>query len=262
MTPSDETDRQRLSAVAHASSLMWGPMSLATVDQVISQVERHAHDPIVSAIDLGCGPAELARRVAERFGSRVTAIDTSRYALDEARRRLAASGARDLVDLRLGDVRDIEAEPAFDLVACIGPGWRSGGWQRFATWASAFARQDGLLLLADGAWRTPPSADDLDRLGMAADDYLPTAEVEGAVRTAGVEPLWSHRSRRDEWDGYAAAYREALRRFSREHADDPLAEAAARRAGPGWSEFELLHAVLDFVILLCRAPMPLRQSTA
>jgi hypothetical protein len=85
---------------------------------------------------------------------------------------------------------------------------------------------------------------------MASDEYVETEEVEDEVRSAGVEPAWSHRASRAEWDAYAESYRGALAAFPRRHPDDPIAPAAAERAGPGWAQFELLHEVLDFTVLI------------
>ncbi len=72
------------------------------------------------------------------------------------------------------------------------------------------------------------------------------------MRAGGVEPVWSRLASRDEWDAYGATYREALASFARDHPGDPIAPAAAERAGSGWAEFELLHEVLDFGLVIGR----------
>jgi SAM-dependent methyltransferase len=257
-----ETDRQRLSAIAHTGSLMWGPISESTLDALLAAIEGEAAAPNRRVIDLGCGPAELSRRLAERSGARVVAVDVSPFAIEEAGRRLAASAARELVELRLGDVTELEGGGGYDRVICIGPGWKSGSWLHLGRWATRFASRNALLVLGEGAWRRHPSTAELARLGMTSEDYPASEDVEGMMESAGLHVAWTHRSDGREWSAYAETYRTALDRFGREHPDDPIAGAALERAGSGWSEFELLHDLLDFVLVVCRAPRALPQSGA
>src|SRR5688500_13527208 len=209
----DSTDRQRLSAIAHTGSAMWGPISERTIEKIVSRAEATMERTSV-ILDLGCGPAELLRRLAERTGASGVGIDASPHAVREARRRLDASPARHRIELRSADVHDVPREPEFDLVICIGPGWDTGGWSELTRWASGFVRTGGHLVLGEGAWRTDPSRETLDRLQMSAADYLPSDQVANAVREAGVEPQWLHRSTPDEWQAYGDAYRGALQRFA------------------------------------------------
>ena len=248
----DLATRQRLSAIAHTGSLMWGPISAPTIDSVMDRLAKLGVGSVTSVVDLGCGPAELSRRIAQNLGARVLAIDASPFAIEEARRRLAGSPAMDRVDLRLGDVHELEAGGDYDLALCIGPGWDAGGWQALSEWAARFVRTEGLVVIGEGAWRSQPSPDALERLGMAAGDYVISDQIEEAVRAGEVDPLWIRLVARDEWDAYGATYRAALASFARDHPDDPIAPAAAERAGPGWAEFELLHEVLDFGLVIGR----------
>jgi hypothetical protein len=48
----DEVGRQRLSAVAHATSTMWGPISEATVDDVVERVASFGIGPGTRVLDL------------------------------------------------------------------------------------------------------------------------------------------------------------------------------------------------------------------
>jgi len=62
-------------------------------------------------LDLGCGRAELALRIIERFGSTVIAIDHSSYMLDAARERAEWTGALHKLHLDDIDIRDFKADP-------------------------------------------------------------------------------------------------------------------------------------------------------
>lgn len=136
----NSTDRQRLSAIAHTGSAMWGPISESTIQEILSRagafIERTS-----GILDLGCGPAELLCRLAERTGTSGVGIDASPHAVEEAARRLDASPARHRIELRVADVHGLPRKPEFDLVICIGPGWDTGGWPELTRWAAGFLGQ-------------------------------------------------------------------------------------------------------------------------
>ena len=247
-------DRQRLSAIAHASTPMWGPIDDRTLHELVDAARDLGLGPASRIIDLGCGPAELLRRIVEATGASGIGVDASRHAIAEARRRLGRAPARDRVELIVDDVHALEASPAFDLVMCIGPGWKGAGWDALARWAARFVVPGGHLVVADGAWRVPPSDDLLRRLDLRTDDRSSTADVIPAVRAAGLEPVRIWRASADAWSAYGTAYRQALQAFATDHPDDPLGPAAEERAGRGWEPYELLHEALDFVIVLARQP--------
>lgn len=243
-------DRQRLSAIAHATSAMWGPITEATLATVVAEVAARGLDARSRLLDLGCGPAELLRRLVAATGARGTGIDSSPFALAEARRRLAGRAEAQRIELRLADVTEEPATAAFDLVACIGPGWAHGGWDRLASWASGFAVPGGWILLGEGAWRTRPSSEDLAALGLSFADYPMSRDVGAAVTRGGATPVWQHVVSPADWDAYGAAYRSAMLAHLEEAPDDPLAPALRERSGEGWPRYERLHRLLDFVIVL------------
>lgn len=234
---------------------MWGPISDATLDDLLERVESLGIGLGSRVLDLGCGPAELLRRIVERTGAFGVGIDASPFAIEEARARVARSGVGDRIELRLGDVNAVDRSPAHDLVLCIGPGWDHGGWHRLVEWTTAFVAPGGHLLVAEGAWRRDPTSTELRALGMTTDSYPLTDRVEGIVARAGVDVLWSHRVGADDWDAYGERYRSAMLSFVESSPDDPLAPVARERSGRGWAMYEVLHSLLDFVFVLGR-PAP------
>jgi SAM-dependent methyltransferase len=248
--PDADTERQRLSAIAHAGSPMWGPLGVETIGELTALVGRHGIDGSSRVLDLGCGPAELLRRICESTGASGAGIDASPFALTEARRRLAGSPARDRVDLRRADATALVARGDQDLVLCIGPGWETGGWSALAAWASGFVAPGGLMLLGEGAWRVDPPPDALVRLGLRAEEYFASSDVPSAVAASGAPVIWSRRATADEWVAYADGYRAAMRAFARDHPADPVTAALRERAEAGWVDYEILHGLLDFVIVL------------
>lgn len=236
---------------------MWGPISEALLERIVDRVQEIGLGPGSRVLDLGCGPAELLRRIVARTGARGLGIDRSSFALEEARRRLDGRPEAARVELREGDVTTGPALESFDLVLCVGPGWDHAGWAELTAFASSFAEPTGHLVLADGAWRSVPEPADLDALGMEADDYPLADGVERLVRRGGAEPIWTAVSTPADWQAYGAAYRGAMLDFLQQAADDPIAALVAERSGPGWDGYERLHRMLDFVIVLAQ-----RSATA
>lgn len=73
----------------------------------------------VRLLDVGCGWGSLALHAARHHGARVVGITISPEQVELARRRVAAEGLDDLVDIRLQDYRDLGAE-RFDAISSIG----------------------------------------------------------------------------------------------------------------------------------------------
>jgi SAM-dependent methyltransferase len=67
-------------------------------------------------LDIGCGTGAVARELARR-GHRVTGVDISAVAVDQARARAAAEGLD--IDFRVGDARKLSLEP-FDAIVDSG----------------------------------------------------------------------------------------------------------------------------------------------
>lgn len=231
---------------------MWGPISEATVDDVVERVAALGIGPGSHILDLGCGPAELLRRIVERTGALGVGLDASLFAIEEARARIARSPVVDRIELRLADVAEVERWQAHDLVLCIGPGWDTGGWKELTDWTAALVTPGGHLLLAEGAWRRRPTRTELRALGIEMDAYPPTEEVERIVAKAGVHVLWSHRVGGEDWRAYGERYRNAMLSFVQASPDDPIAADVRERSGPGWATYNLLHSLLDFVLVLGR----------
>jgi cyclopropane-fatty-acyl-phospholipid synthase len=68
-------------------------------------------------LDLGCGWGALAVHAARTHGCRVTALTLSRRQADWARRRVAAAGLADRVEVRLQDYRDLRGQ--YDAIGSI-----------------------------------------------------------------------------------------------------------------------------------------------
>src|SRR6266508_4869703 len=71
-------------------------------------------------LDVGCGIAAPALRIARRYGCRVTGVNISREQVRQGRELIAARGLSGRVGIRRGDARALEfPDGSFDAVVCL-----------------------------------------------------------------------------------------------------------------------------------------------
>ncbi len=118
-------------------------------------------------LDLGCGRAELALRIIERFGSTVIAVDHSELMLDAARERAEWTGALGKLHLDDTDIRQFQADPeTFHLSVMLGAGGIDGGHGRGSATSSRRGRRGGgYILIGEGYWQRKPPSDYVKFLG-------------------------------------------------------------------------------------------------
>ena len=88
--------------------------SIEKLDRICRKLDLGPRDHVV---EIGCGWGSFAIHAAARYGCRVTAATLSRGQLGEARRRVAAHGLDDRVQIVLRDYRDLHG--AFDKLVSI-----------------------------------------------------------------------------------------------------------------------------------------------
>ncbi len=222
----DEALRQRFSATAHEEMAVMNPLSADTMDRA---VEALALPPGSRVLDLGCGKAELLARIVERYGARGVGVERSPYLLAAARERVAAvsAGTAEIVE---GDARTYTAAEPFDLVLCVGPGWEHAGFAALLDDLEPHVAPGGLLLVADGYWRTEPSAEYLTLLGARRDEMTTHDLNTMAGVDLGMQPLWSGSAGQQDWDRYEFGYFATVDRWAAAHADDPDREAFVEEA--------------------------------
>ena len=75
-------NHQKFSSIAHRDHDYCNPISAVKIEKVLDLLPLNESSRV---LDLGCGRAELALRIIERFGSTVIAVDHSELMLDAAR---------------------------------------------------------------------------------------------------------------------------------------------------------------------------------
>ena len=157
-------------------------------------------------VELAVGSGRVAIPVAEATGRAVLGIDTSPAMLEQARERAAAAGVE--LDLREGDMRDLELDEPAGLVYCpfrgllhlptwadrrrvferVAASLRPGG--RFA-W-NAFAFDHAIAARLDGGHQDTPVPHSLN---YAVGDN----RIDIALEGGGISSLWW--ATRNEWLG-------------------------------------------------------------
>jgi SAM-dependent methyltransferase len=209
-------DRADASRIAHGELRLWNPLSDAALDETIALLEP---PPGGRVLDVACGRAEVLRRVAEGFEVEATGYDS-----DAA---LIESGPPGLELL----VRDTPPPGPFDVVLCIAASHALGGFPDALGALRELVRPGGEVLVGEGYWCQPPSAEYLDALGGASADELP--DYSGLMRAAeqtGLTPLHSSVASEADWDRYEWRLILNAERWAAANPEDPGAEVLRERA--------------------------------
>jgi SAM-dependent methyltransferase len=221
-------NQQKFSAIAHRDHDYCNPLSPQKIERLLDLLTL---DESSRVLDLGCGRAELALRMIERFGATVLAIDNSSYMLDAARERAEWTGALGKLHLDGMDIRDFQADPeTFHLTVMLGAGGIAGGMAGICRQLKTWTRSGGYVLVGEGYWQRRPSAEYLSILGGPDAQFLDhRGNVQAGVE-AGLVPMHAVTANADEWDEYEWKYARSVERYVREQPDDPDARAMLERS--------------------------------
>jgi cyclopropane-fatty-acyl-phospholipid synthase len=148
--------------------------------------------PGTRLLDVGCGWGSLAIHAAREYGARVVGVTVSPEQATLARKRVAAAGVADLVEIRVQDYREITDGP-FDAIASIGMAEHVGKMRYGAYAAGLFALlRPGGRLLNHQITRRPGPADPNERTFIQAyvfpdGELLPVGGVVSRLEEAGFE---------------------------------------------------------------------------
>jgi len=177
-------------------------------------------------LDVGCGWGSFSVRAAAEYGADAVGITLSRPQAEEARRRAAAAGVGDRVEIRVMDYRDLAGE-RFDAISSIGMAEHVGAVQidEYARTLAGLLEPGGRLLNHAIARLRHGDAE----AGAFSERYvfpdaapLHLSRVLLALERAGLEV--------HHVEDYRLDYAETLRHWA-ERLDADL-ERAARLAGP------------------------------
>jgi SAM-dependent methyltransferase len=218
----------KFSAIAHRDHDYCNPIAAAKIERLLDLLPL---DETSRVLDLGCGRAELALRIIERFGSTVVAVDRSSMMLDAARERAEWTGALGKLHLDDVDIADYRADPEnFHLTVMLGAGGIKGGMTGICNRLKHWTRSGGYVLIGEGFWRQKPHSEYLALLGDKDTQFLDHRGNVQAGIDAGLIPMHATTASLDEWDEYEWKYCRAIERYVREQPEDPDIPAMLERS--------------------------------
>jgi SAM-dependent methyltransferase len=212
-------NQQKFSSIAHRDHDYCNPIGAAKIEKVLDLLPLEATSRV---LDLGCGRAELALRIIERFGAVVVAVDHSELMLEAARERAQWTGALGKLHLDDTDIRNFEADPeTFHLSVMLGAGGIDGGMYGICSRLRGWTRGGGYILIGEGYWQRKPHPDYLALLGGGEGQYRDHRGNVQAGVDAGLIPMHAATASPDEWDDYEWKYCRSIERYARERPEDP-----------------------------------------
>jgi SAM-dependent methyltransferase len=244
-------DRQRLSSIAHTHHPIAAPIAGVNVNRLLRRTGRR---PQARILDLGCGEAAWAMQaLAHCPDGHADGVDISPYALERAATAAIDRGLADQLSLHERDARTCVPDGDYDLVLCVGSTHVFGGYAETLDQAGRHVNRDGVLMVGEGFWQSPPPAEALAALDAKASDFSDLAGLAGQAEKAGWTPVYAHVSDDAEWDDYEWSWVGSLTEWALEnpgHPDAPEALAAARDHRTGW--LTGYRGVLGFATLVLR----------
>ena len=244
-------NRDQLSRLAHTDHPLASPLDDASVRRLLALGLPRGDERV---LDLGCGGAEwLLQALQARPGVRAVGVDTSEPALTHARAAAERLGVSDRLVLHHQDATAFTAERPFDLVLCSGTAHVFGGFGPTLAAARRHLAPDGRVLIGDGFWVQPPSAEAIEMLGDAGD----LAGVVDQAVADGWTPVGGHVSTRSELDDYEWAWTSSLASWALDHPEHPDRDQVLEVATTHRSEW--LRDYRDswgFLVLVLRQTSP------
>lgn len=215
--------------------------------------QRLGLGPDSRVLDVASGKGGPAVILAETFGCRLTCVERAPEFVAAARKRTAAAGLDDRIEIVEADAATYEPG-RYDAALCLGASFAYGGLvptlERLRTAAP-------LLAVGEPYWRDwplPAAAAGDHPQRVAEQDWLPLAETIDLAESTGVRVVSLIASSEDDWDRYETLHWKALDQWLAANPDHPAAdEFRARGAAYRTRYLAWQRAVLGWAIFVCRA---------
>lgn len=241
--------------VAYAALPVCNALEMADVEAAAARTDLAVG---ARALDLGCGHAGIAIRLAQRFGLVFDAVDADGAMIDLARERIAEASVQDQVALHHAWSGPFLADqPPYDLIVAIGTIEPVGeGVRAPVDLFAGLARHltpGGWLMWGDLTWKAEPP-EPLRRIIEANNLYADHAGWRAAAEAAGLEVVSAALSDDATWTRYLDGMNQAVRDWTTAHPDRPEAPAIAARGEQVRSLFAFGRDYIDFGLYLLRKP--------
>ncbi|SDI30651.1 SAM-dependent methyltransferase [Nonomuraea jiangxiensis] len=239
-------DRSLISNIAHSDHPIAAPVSAANLDKLLRRTKLGEGARI---LDLGCGEAMWTLRALELFpGSTADGVDISSGALAAAAKDAEARGLSERIRLHEMGAAEFRAAEPYDLVLCVGSTHAFDGLTPSLHAIRQLTRPEGLVLVGEGYWETPPSPELEAEIGK----YPDLAGLVAQAEEPGYRTIYAHTSSSAEWDEYEWSWTGSLVRWAMDNPgpDGDTALAAALEHRDMW--LKGYRGKLGFVTLLLR----------
>ena len=247
--------RWRFTTIAHASHRVLGPLSIATVERMLTRAAYLADPTEGSAdlvLDVGCGKGEMLLRAHQHLGGEALGIEPNPAFAAAARERARELGFASHVTIEECRWQDLPAAPTgVALAICTGSVHAFGSFGAALRALHAVVVPRGLALVAPGYWKQEPAAAYLTALDSTRDEQDDWDGTLARAEASGWRVRHAHASTREEWEAYEHAYADNVRTWCAAHPDDPDTPAFAERIRD-WNALVERHGMdtLGYALLL------------
>ena len=214
--------------ITHREHVVCNPTSEEKLARLVELLRLPADAQVV---DIACGKGEFLIRLAETYDVRGAGIDISPFHIADAKHRLQARVPNAGVTFTQMDGADFtpDAPHSLDLASCLGASWIFGGHAGTLDALLRMVKAGGWVIVGEPFWQQEPSAEYLQALECARDDFGSHVSNAEAGEQRGMELVHTFVSNKDDWDRYEGLQWFAAAEYARTHPDDPdVAEMAER----------------------------------
>ena len=213
--------RDLYTLVGHKSLSFMNPMSPRAFTQVIDLLEL---PPGSTIADFGCGFAECALRIIERYRAHADCVELSPLIAGVARERAAKRVPPELIRIHEGDAGTFKATipPAtFDLTICTGSSHALGGYQQMLQTLTRLTKPGGRILVGEGYWKKEPSKDYLQEFGLTRDEMPLYHELFEPAISLNLLCDFSTTATEQDFDDYEWSHSRAIQSYAQSHPSEP-----------------------------------------
>jgi SAM-dependent methyltransferase len=237
-------------AVVEARHELQNPTSPEKIRELGERLGLH---PDSHVLDIASGKGGPALLLAETFGCRLTCVERAPEFVAEARKRTAAVGLEDRIEIVEADAADYEPG-RYDAALCLGATFAYGG---LVPTLERLRSAAPLLAVGEPYWRVwplPREADPHAEERVDEQEWLPLPETVERAESAGVRVVSLIVSSQDDWDRYESLHWLALDEWLAANPDHPQAdEFRARGEAHRTRYLAWERELMGWAILVCRS---------